>query len=80
MAIRVSDSEFVAYVTRDGDRWDGIAFQHYGDATAYEPIVRANPQVPIRPVLEGGLTLRIPVRLDATSLEDPGLPPWKRRR
>ena len=76
----MSDSEFVAYVTSDGDRWDRIAFQHYGDATAYEAIVRANPEVPIRPVLDGGIRLRIPVRLDAAALDDPGLPPWKRGR
>jgi len=78
--IRVSDTEAVAYTTVQGDRWDLIAWRHYGLATAYEPIVRANPDVPITPILPGGLELRIPVRLDGDALDDPGLPPWKRPR
>ena len=77
-AIKVSESEFVDYVTQDGDRWDTIAYRHYGDPHAYEPIIRANPGVPISPILDGGVVLRIPVRLDPRPLDDPGLPPWKR--
>ncbi len=68
-------SEFVTYVTRDGDRWDAIAYEMYGDATAYEPIIAANPSVPIRPTLEGGQRLLIPIR-EATATA--ALPPWKR--
>ena len=69
-------SEFVTYVTRDGDRWDAIAYEMYGDATAYEPIIAANPSVPIRPALEGGLRLLIPIR--ETAANAASLPPWKR--
>lgn len=66
----------IPYVTRDGDRWDLIAWDHYGDATAIEPIIAANPQVPIIPVLPGGLLLEIPVLADpAPTITD--LPPWK---
>lgn len=68
-------AEYVEYVTQDGDRWDLIAYRMYGDALAFEPIVVANPHVPIRPTLPGGLRLLVPVRDDA-ELAD--VPPWKR--
>jgi phage tail protein X len=66
----------IPYITRDGDRWDLIAWDHYGDATAYEPIVAANPQVPISATLAGGILLEIPV-LDDPAPTVTGLPPWK---
>lgn len=67
-------AKYVEIVTKDGDRWDLIADRAYGDPWAFETIIVANPHVPIRPVLPGGIRLRIPVR------ETPpvgGLPPWK---
>jgi len=69
-------TDYIHYVTKDGDRWDLIAYEMYGSATAYEPIIVANPTVPIRPVLAGGISLRIPVR--NTTVNDAQLPPWKR--
>src|SRR5690606_8109276 len=39
--------QYLSHVTREGERWDQLAFTYYGDATRYEPIVRANPQVPL---------------------------------
>lgn len=68
---------FVEYVTQEGDRWDLIALRMYGDGDAYEPIIRANPHVPIRAVLPGGIRLVIPVR-ETPVLSDPAVPPWKR--
>lgn len=70
-------NNFVEYVTIDGDRWDQIAWKHYGDPAAYEPILAANPDVPFYTVLPGGLKLRVPViEKPAAGIE--GLPPWKR--
>ncbi len=66
---------FLDYVTRDGDRWDLIADRMYGDPWAFERIIVANPSVPIRPVLPGGLTLRIPIAEQPQTAAD--LPPWK---
>lgn len=66
---------FVTYVTREGDRWDLIAHAVYGDPWDFGAIIAANPDVPIRPVLEGGLRLLIPVREPQAV---GGLPPWKR--
>ena len=67
--------QHVVIITRDGDRWDLIADRMYGDPWAFEPIIVANPDVPIRPVLPGGLRVLVPVR-PAPSVG--GLPPWKR--
>jgi hypothetical protein len=68
--------EYVEYTTSDGDRWDLIANFHYQDPWLFEPIIRANPRVPIRPVLPGGIKLLIPVRAPVVSSAD--MPPWKR--
>ena len=67
---------FLTYTTREGDRWDLIAWDHYGVPFAYEPIIQANPHAPIAPLLPGGLTLLIPLRDAAPATA--GLPPWKR--
>ncbi|WP_339079030.1 tail protein X [Pseudomonas sp. TMP9] len=67
-------AEYLTHTTVEGERWDQLAFIYYGDAMRYEPIVRANPQVPITRSLTSGLTLRIPVLDVVTSSED--LPPW----
>lgn len=65
--------------TRDGDRWDLLAYRYYGDPYRYEPIIAANPHVPISPVLASGLLLAIPVLEATTDSQDvERLPPWKR--
>jgi hypothetical protein len=68
--------EFVEYTTRDGDRWDLIAYAHYGDPWLFEPIIQANRHVPIRPTLPGGIKLKVPVRERKVATAD--VPPWKR--
>lgn len=45
-------TEFYNYVTKDNDRWDLIAYKFYNDSTKYEIIIKANPDIPITPVLE----------------------------
>lgn len=68
--------EYYEYITKDGDRWDLIAYEYYGDPTQYEPIIVANPDVPIVPILPSGLKLKIPVteENDVITID---LPPWK---
>ncbi len=68
-------SGYVTYTTTEGERWDQIAYAVYGDVHAYEPIIAANPTVPIRPTLDGGVRLLIPIR-DMSSAS--AAPPWKR--
>ncbi|HBJ6087903.1 TPA: tail protein X, partial [Escherichia coli] len=52
---------FLEHVTRDGERWDSLAWQYYGDPLGYPRIIAANPHVAITPVLPSGLLLLIPV-------------------
>lgn len=69
-------SEFYEYITKDGDRWDLIAYDYYGDATLYESIITANSDIPITPILPSGLKLQIPVRDEIEQIQFE-LPPWR---
>jgi phage tail protein X len=71
-----ASADFYEYITKDGDRWDLIAHEFYSDATLYEPIIVANPEVPITPILPSGLKLKIPVREETDEIEFI-LPPWR---
>ncbi|TLI49294.1 tail protein X [Escherichia coli] len=51
---------FLEHVTRDGERWDSLAWQYYGDP-GLSPDYCRNPHVAITPVLPSGLLLLIPV-------------------
>ena len=68
--------EYYEYITKEGDRWDLIAYEFYGNPMMYEPIIVANPEVPIIPVLPSGIKLRIPALEIKETIEE--LPPWKR--
>jgi phage tail protein X len=69
-------SEYYEYITKDGDRWDLIAYDFYANPTLYEPIITANPDVPIIPILPSGLKLKIPVIEDNNQIQFE-LPPWR---
>ena len=70
-------TEYYSYITKDNDRWDLIAYKFYNDATRYEPIINANPDVDISPILKSGLKLKLPV-LDESETIKFELPPWKK--
>ena len=70
-------TEYYSYITKDNDRWDLIAYKFYNDATRYEPIIEANPKIPITSILKAGLKLKIPV-LDESETIKFELPPWKK--
>lgn len=69
--------EFYEYTTKANDRWDLIAYEYYSNATLYEPIITANPNIPITPTLPAGIKLRIPVLEQQNTIEFQ-LPPWKK--
>lgn len=69
--------EVIEHITRDGDRWDLLAWEYYGDATAYETIIAANPSVAISPILPSGIIILVPVLEEAETDTTEGLPPWK---
>ena len=69
--------QFIVHTTTSGERWDLLAFQYYGDATEYSPIIMANPNVPIEPVFEAGISIAIPI-LQKSAIVTTNLPPWRR--
>ena len=69
--------EFYSYITRDGDRWDMISQKYYSNPNLYEEIIKANPEVPIEPVLDAGIKLKIPVLEESETIQFE-LPPWKK--
>lgn len=69
--------EVIEHITVDGDRWDNLAWQYYGDANDYEQIIAANPEVEIIPILPGGIKLLIPVIDEDETKSTTELPPWK---
>jgi phage tail protein X len=73
----VASLQFITHVTSAGERWDLIAWNYYGDATLFGPIVMANPKIAIEPVFEAGLVIVIPI-LQQARVVTADLPPWKR--
>ena len=71
-------TEYYTYITRDGDRWDNIAYKFYVNPNLYEEIIKANPEVPIEPVLDAGIKLKIPVLEESETIQFE-LPPWKKQ-
>lgn len=66
------------YIAQKGDRWDIVAFKAYGDATKYQDIIKANPTVPIRPYIQAGTIINVPVIEGSETPLQSDLPPWKR--
>ena len=71
----MASSQYILHVTAVGERWDSLAWQYYGDATLYSPIIMANPSVPIEPVFEAGRQVAIPI-LYVQQSRTSNLPPW----
>jgi hypothetical protein len=69
----------IPYTTTGDTRWDTIAQKAYGKASAFQPIISANPNVPITALVPGGTVLLIPILENNSILTDAeSLPPWKR--
>jgi hypothetical protein len=65
------------YVVKSDERWDNIANAAYGNPGLIEPIVQANPDVFIMPVIPAGTILEIPVLNEIdTETANELLPPW----
>lgn len=71
-----SSGQFILHITKAGERWDLLAWQYYGDATDYSPIIMANPSVPIEPVFDAGISIEVPI-LQKSAVVTTNLPPWK---
>jgi phage tail protein X len=72
-------AESTQYIVKEGARWDTISFKAYGRASLMQPIIEANPKVPITPRIAAGTVLTIPVIEEIEVKTDKELlPPWKR--
>lgn len=68
--------QFILHITKAGERWDLLAWRYYGDPTDYCPIIMANPNVPIEPVFDAGISIAVPI-LQKSAVATANLPPWK---
>ena len=68
---------FYRYRTVDGDRWDMISQEFYGDPLDYVGIMAVNPGLAGVMFLPPGAIVNVPVREQATARQKI-LPPWDR--
>lgn len=70
---------FVEYVSKQGDRWDTIAFKAYGDASLVNGIIEANKTILISPIIPLGTRVIVPILEEGDiQIDSELLPPWKR--
>ena len=69
---------FLQHIASDGDRWDGLSYQYYGDATAYGQIIIANRHLPITTTLTAGQIVFIPIINKPKAHGADTIPPWLR--
>ena len=75
---RSAVTEYLLRRTMDGDRWDLLAQEYYGNAFAIEPLLEANPVNASLTILPAGLTLKIPLlRTQDIKPEPEGDVPWR---
>ena len=67
--------EYIEYLTKDGDRWDLIAYEMYGNAYDYLRILEANPEYKDFVVLPAGIKLKIPIIEETQTMQEVN-PPW----
>lgn len=70
--------KFTEYTTKEGQRWDAIAWECYGNVDLQPLLFEANPGVALIDELPGGLVLRVPVVEPVEQSNPELLPPWKR--
>lgn len=69
-------TEYLQHIASDGERWDTLSYQYYGNATNYEVIIKANRHLAIKPTLRAGQVVLIPIIAPPPSNNPP--PPWLR--
>lgn len=75
---------YLEYFTRDGDRWDSLAYRYYADVRLQTKLIEENRELfngfAVPAILPAGLTIKIPLLTKKTTVDDSLLPPWKRGR
>jgi hypothetical protein len=77
-------AEYTQYIVKEGDRWDTIAREAYGDPLAMYNgrsftnfVMEQNQEIPLDMPLVPGTILRLEV-VEVAETNDELLPPWKR--
>ena len=71
-------SAVIHHTTADGDRWDLIAHQYYGNALLIGGLIAANPHLPLAEAFQSGLTVFVPVLTTKPKNSQADMPPWMR--
>ena len=64
------------YTTKQGDMWDSISFELYGDVCYTDVLINANIQHRDVYIFSAGAVLDVPEVEERVSADD--LPPWKK--
>ncbi len=64
------------YTTREGDTFDALALEMYGEETLAHYIIEFNPDYADVLIFEANVALRLPIVEEAEMPET--LPPWRR--
>jgi len=76
-----NNGAYIEYLTKDGDRWDALAFFYYRDVTRQSVLIKANcaafDSFAVPAMLPAGLILRVPLIEADNAVSDEHLPPWK---
>lgn len=64
------------YITKQGDRWDMIAYKLYGDPYAYDALLLYNPQYADITVFPAGIQLVVP-EIEYEEGINEVAPPWQ---
>ena len=67
---------YKVYTTREGDTFDALALEMYGEETLAHYIIEFNPDYADVLIFDANVALRLPIVEDAELPET--LPPWRR--
>ena len=66
---------YTEYVTKDGDTFDSLALDFYGDENCSVFLMQFNPDLIDTLIFNQGVTINVP---EINIKENSSLPPWKR--
>lgn len=71
-------ADSINYTSKQGDRWDNLAYKFYGSISGMKTLTDANPFVSLSPVIPTGSNIIVPIMDDTDSaILTENLPPWK---
>lgn len=73
---QTNSTQYLQHLASEGDRWDSLAYQYYGDSTGYERIIASNRHLPIGATLSAGQIVFIPIINDDRTTTN--IPAWLR--